>query len=338
VTWALSRGAIGAAAAMCLGLWRYWRNGNHIGEGRDRLAAVLAADGLVDGVRARLAHAAAVLATNQDDHETADRLGHESLRLAEAIGDRLTMAHARNALGIAAIGVGQYDLSTVHFEASLGLWRELGNGQGTAMALGNLAKLMLRLGDIEAAGRHADQCLKLERASGNTRGICLGLECLGQIRLARGDVAGARLALTESLALSRALGDLFGEAMALHHLGLAALAEGEAEEALRHLTTALALRHEVGDREDLAVSLDCVGQVVAGADPELAVLLVAAAGVLRERNRLPVPPEVEPQRRAALITARDALGERGFAAVWAAARATPLDLVVDRALEAGPDA
>jgi diguanylate cyclase (GGDEF)-like protein len=340
--WALGRGGAGAAtlaATMCLGLWRYWRSGNHIGEGRERLDALLASDatGLPDGVRARLAHAAAVLATNQDDHDTADRLGHDSLRLAEKVADRLTMAHARNALGIAAIGAGDYDLATVHFQASLDLWRELGNGQGTAMSLGNLTKVMLRLGDVEAAGRYADQCLKLERASGNTRGICLGLECLGQIRLARGDVAGARSALAESLSLSRGLGDLFGEAMALHHLGLAALADGAREEALRHLTAALALRHEVGDREDLAVSLDCVGSAVAAADPELAILVVAAAGAVREKHRLPVPPEVEPQRRAALTTARYALGERGFAETWAAARTTPLDLVIDRALDAGPD-
>jgi diguanylate cyclase (GGDEF)-like protein len=339
MAWALARGAAGRAATMCLGLWRYWRSGNHIGEGRERLAALLdpALDGLPDGVRARLAHAAAVLATSQDDHDTADRFGHDSLRLADAVGDSLTMAHARNALGIAAIGAGDYDLATVHFQASLDLWRELGNGQGTAMALGNLTKVMLRLGDIEAAGRYADQCLKLERASGNTRGICLGLECLGQIRLARGDVPGARAALAESLALSRGLGDLFGEAMALHHLGLAAFAEGAPEEALRHLVAALALRHEVGDREDLAVSLDSVGHAVAATDPELAVLLVGAAGTVRERNRLPVPPEVEPRRRAALIAGRDALGEQGFAEVWAAARAMPLDLVVDRALDAGPD-
>jgi len=339
--WALARGATDLAATMCLGLWRYWRNGNHIGEGRERLGQVLgAAVGATGGaalpepVRARLLHAAAVLATNQDDHETAARLGHESLRLAEHGGDRPTIAHARNALGIAAIGVGDYDLATAHFRASLAVWQELGNDHGTAIALGNLTKVTLRLGDVAGAGEYAEHCLKLERASGNTRGICLSLECLGQIRLARGDVAGAQEALLESLALSRDLGDLFGEAMALHQLGLAALARESRGDALRQLTAALALRHEVGDREDLAVSLDCVAYVVADTDPGLAVRLVAAAGSLRERHRLPVPPDAEARRKPTLVHARQVLGERDFVEAWATGRGTPLDLVVDQALDA----
>jgi diguanylate cyclase (GGDEF)-like protein len=341
MAWTLARGAVGQAATMCLGLWRYWRNGSHIGEGREHLAGVLATGAgdprLPDDLRARLAHAAAVLATNQDDHQTADRYGHDSLRLAEAVGDRPTMAHARNALGIASIAAGDYDLANVHFLASRTIWHELGNDQGTAMALGNLSKLALRLGDIDAAGRYADQCLKLERRSGNTRGICLSLECLGQIRLERGDVPGAREALQESLALSRELGDLFGEAMAQHQLGLAALADGDRVEALRKLTAALALRHEVGDREDLSVSLDAVGSVVVATDAALAVRLVAAASEARQRHRLPVPPEMERQRRQTLDTARNLLGADEFTDTWRTGRSTPLDLVVDQALELAPD-
>jgi diguanylate cyclase (GGDEF)-like protein len=334
VGWVLARGRADQAASLCLGLWRYWRNGNHIGEGREWLDAVLAAGmGPPDPVRARVLHGAAVLAATQDDHESAERFGLDSLRLAEAVGDRPTMAHAHNALGIAAISSGDYHLATAHFQASLEIWRELDQPQGTAAALGNLAKLFLRLGDVAAAHGHAEQCLRLERAAGNTRGIVLGLECLGQIRLAQNDVAGARASLAESLVLNRALGDLFGEAMSLHQLGLAAFADGDRAEALELLTAGLALRHEVGDREDLAVSLDCVAEVVAAADPALAVRLVAAAGALRERHRLPIPPDADARRRRTLGAARAELSERAYAAAWAAGRTTPLDLMVDQALD-----
>jgi hypothetical protein len=50
-----------------------------------------------------------------------------------------------------------------------------------------------------------------------------------------------------------------------------------------------------------------------------------------------VPPEAESLRRSSLSTAQDALGQREFASIWATGRSTPLDLVVDQALDAGPD-
>jgi diguanylate cyclase (GGDEF)-like protein len=337
IRWTLSRGAAAEAAQICLGLWRYWRNGTHLREGREWLDRVLAAEpGLPAGLRARVLHPAAILAATQDDHAVADLLGRESLHLAESVGDRPTAAQARNALGIAAIGAGLYAEATEHFQHSLAISREVGQSQGTAAALGNLTKLSLRLGDITAANEYADQCLVLERAAGNTRGILLGLECLGQIRLAEGDVPGARAALQESLALSRTLGDAFGEAMALHQLGLAAHLDGDRPAALHLLTSALSRRHEVGDREDLAVSLDCVAALTVEADPTLAVRLLAAAEGLRERHRLPTPPDSETRRSGTLAAVRSALDPAAFTAAWVGGRGAPLDLIVDQAVDVAP--
>ncbi|MFB9183049.1 tetratricopeptide repeat protein [Dactylosporangium sucinum] len=288
-------------ARVCLGLWRYWRNGAHIGEGRDWLALVLAApDELGDDVRARLLHGAAILAATQDEHETAYGFAVDSLGRATAAGDRATIGHAHNALGIAAIGGGDHEAAVAHFEQSLVVWRELGVPPGVAAALGNLSKVSLSRGELAAAERYAGECLDLERANGNTRGILLALECRGQIMLARGDVAAARAALGESLALSRQIGDAFGAAMAQHQLGLAARADGDPAEALRLLVAALVTRHEVGDRLDLAISLDVVAALLAPDDPAHAARLVGAADNLRAKHRLTEPPDEQTLRSATL--------------------------------------
>jgi len=220
---AVARGEVDMAARFCLGLWRYWRNSGHLREGRDWLDQVPAAPTpLGDEVRARVLHAAAVLAATQDDHEPAYRLAVESLYHAEAAGDRQAVAQACNALGMAATGRGDYQQAVRQYRRSLAIWWELGQPQGTAIALGNLTEVALRIGDVAGANDYADECLRLERAAGNSRGIALGLECLAQILLARRDVAG------------------------------------DAPAALRLYVDALARRHELGDREDLAVSLDSV--------------------------------------------------------------------------------
>src|SRR5205814_1006358 len=137
---------------------------------------------------------------------------------------------------------------------------------------------------------------------------------------ARGDLAGARAALDESLALSRTIGDGFGEAMALHQLGLAAELDGDRPEALRLLVSALRRRHEVGDRLDLAVSLDRVAALAVEVEPTLAVRLLAAAEELRDRHRLPTPPDEETGRPSTLAAARSALPPAAFSAAWSGGR------------------
>jgi diguanylate cyclase (GGDEF)-like protein len=331
VSWALDSADVDSARRICQGLWRYWRRGSHLGEGREWLDRVLAAgDHMTANQRARLLYPAAVLAATQDDHETATRLGWQGLRLAESEQDLPTVAQARNVLGAAALAAGQYDTAAEHFRQSLAICHQTGEARGTAIAMGNLAKLSLRIGAIDEAGEYIEQCLALERAAGNSGGILLGLECQGDILLAQGRLAEARGVLAESLALSRDLGDLFGEAMALHQLASVAATEGDRPQALDRFLTAIRLRYEVEDREGLAVTLECVAEVIADGDPELGVRLLAAADVLRERHRLPVPPEQEPKRDSVLRRARIRLGDLTFTAAGQAGRVAPLELIMDQ--------
>ncbi|GLY95259.1 hypothetical protein Acsp02_25140 [Actinoplanes sp. NBRC 103695] len=316
--WSFTDDDPASAARICLGLWRYWRNGNMIGEGRVWLDRVLS----VATRRADLLYAAAVLAGEQGDHPTGYRLASESL--AAAAGDPAAEAQAHNALGISASAAGDYALASRHFRQMLDLC-DPDDDPRLPMALGNLANLSLRLGDIEAARAYADRCLTLERAAGNTFGIGLALECLGQVQLAVGDSAGARASFTESLGLSRELGDGFGEAMALHQLGACASADGDRVAALRLCTDALARRHELNDREDLPVSLDMVAALSADDAPEFAAMLLGAADELRDRDRL------APRRDTAV---EEAL--RGHPAARRSGRTTPLDLLVDEALDRRP--
>jgi tetratricopeptide (TPR) repeat protein len=295
---------------------------------------VLAVDGeSPTGQQIRLLYPAAVLAATQDDHRTATTLGLRGLNLAQAAGDRVATAQAHNVLGAARLAAGQYPDAGEHFRQSLAIWHELGEDRGTAMALGNLGKLSLRIGDVQAADRYINECLAMERAASNSGGILLGLEVLGDILLLQNRLDEARHVLDESLTLSRDLGDRFGEAMALHQLGTVAQASGDRITALRSFQDAIGHRQEVGDREGLAVSLDSVGELLVQQEPELAVRLLAVADVLREKLRLPIPPESLPKRESALTLARLQLGERVFAAAGQAGRAATPELVIDQILD-----
>jgi diguanylate cyclase (GGDEF)-like protein len=322
------------AARIALGLWRFWRTGNQIGDGREWLVELLEERDPVppDATRARLLHAAAVLAGAQDDHQTAFPLARESVVLAERAGDRHTMAAAHNALGISALAAGNAADARHHFEDSLALCTAEDAPLGMAIAHGNLTKVALRLGDLDAAGEHASRCLALDRRQGNTRGIMLGLICLGEIQLGRGDAAGARGHLDEALALGRELGDVFGEAWALHLLGEAARHDGDQADAVRLVGAALSLRRDVGDRENLAISLETLGGLLAAGAPDHTARLFGAAEALRARYQLPVPEDTGEQRAAAVAHLHALSGVDAVAAAWSYGATTPLDAVVDDAL------
>jgi diguanylate cyclase (GGDEF)-like protein len=328
----MDRGDGVAASTIVLGLWRFWRNGNHIGEGRDWLRRVVDRGDRLDGaVLGKVLHASAILAAAQDDNHTAGELARQSLARAVEAGDAAGVAHAHNALGIALLGAGDYPSAREHFLHCLRAWTGLDQRIGMAMAYGNLTKVALRVGDVDEAAGYAGRCLEIEQAVGNTRGIQLGQACMGEILLARHDLPEARRALGESLSLSRSLGDVFGEAMALFQLGRAARMDGDDPEAIRLTVQALSLRHGVGDREDLATSLDTIAVLAAPREPELAARLLGAADAIRAQHRLPVPAAIAEDRDRARQQLLDLIGEHRLTTTIATGRLTALDLLVDEA-------
>jgi predicted ATPase len=334
MAWMLTTGQPAEAARACLGLWRHWRTGRHFAEGRSWLREVLAAPaGLPDDMRGRVLYAAAVLAAAQDDHEVAARLAAECLTLADAAGDLPATAQAHNAGGIAAIGAGDYPTAAAHFRCSLATCRQLADQHGTAIALGNLARLSLRLDEIPTAARYIDECLRIERATDNTYGITLGLETLGRICLARHDLPAAGTALRESLALSREIGDIYGQTAALHLLGLVAHDAGDHDKALNLLTDALDRHHVLDCPEDLAISLDCLANATADRHPTSAARLLGTADQLRRRHRLPIPSENETRRDASLTILRTRLDQTAFTAAWNTGHTTPPDETIHEATD-----
>ncbi|MFY1633394.1 diguanylate cyclase [Solwaraspora sp. WMMB335] len=331
---AVGGGELAAAARLCLGLWRYWRNGSQIRDGREWLDQVLSAPaGLPADARRQLLYPAAVLAATQDDTATAARLGGECLTSCQQDGDLEGTARARNILGVSAMLAGRYDEAADHLRYGLEVWRELGAKSGMAIALGNLAKVCLRLGEVADADWHIDRCLALEREAGNSRGVLLGLTCQAEILLARPDPAAAAKVARDALDLATELGDLFGEAVALHLLGQSELARGDRAAALRLFIAALERRFELGDRADLATSLETVAEVIVVDDAGLAVRILAAVDSLRRRYGLAAPVAVDARRDTTLAAARADLGPRAVDVAWRNGVDTPLDLVVDQALD-----
>ena len=125
-------------------LFRFWETREHLREGRDAMARLLALEGSTarPKLRARLLFAAAVLATEQGDYVSSRPLYEESLNTCLELSDSRGVAVALNALAVNARDHGDLGQATILLERCVAIWKDLGDSADMARALSNLANVM----------------------------------------------------------------------------------------------------------------------------------------------------------------------------------------------------
>ncbi len=149
-------------------LFRFWETREHLTEGRDAIARILAVEGAGTRpkLRARLLFAAAVLAGEQGDYGSAQQMFEDSLESCLELEDNRGVAVARNALVIARdptnLPVHPYSLSGASQDG-----RNLGDPADIARALSNLASVLKLQGEYARASSLYDECLAMFRQAGD---------------------------------------------------------------------------------------------------------------------------------------------------------------------------
>ena len=299
--WSAAGGVGGAERALRLGgaLARFWMNRGTPREGRTRLEGALAeAGGAPPAVRAKATIGTAELAWAHGDYASASELAEASLPLWRELGDVTGEARAVNLLAIVAHSVGDWPQSVALYEEALALRRVLGDRLGVANFLSNLGGALYFWGDLDRADEVLAEAVALARESESTY-----------------EVAGA---LFFRAGVARARGDL----------GLAAALCQES----------LALKWQLGTRRFVPEYLrPLVGIWAAAGETERAARLAGAEAALREAIGTPVdPPEELVRYQRDVAATRAAFGEAAFAAAEAAGRALPLAAAVAEALAPFP--
>jgi predicted ATPase/class 3 adenylate cyclase len=281
--YAIKRGDTDLACRLAGALWRVWYIRGHVREGVNWIQAALALPPGDDRAgRAKLLNAAGVMATVQRKLEAATQYYEQSLEIRRALGDR----------------------------------------QGLASSLSNLAIVHMRRGDYRAAEGMLMESLELRRSIGDEAGIVASLHNLGNTAYAQGDLITARGWYEEALDLARRHGDAHAAANILIDLGNVAAGEDRYGAARTLYLESLTQLRELGDRAYVAFVLEGLARVETGEGRAAsAARLMGAAEALRETIGVPLPPPWDRDFRMAAEAVRVALGESSFAAEWAAGRA-----------------
>ncbi|TFV73317.1 LuxR family transcriptional regulator [Blastococcus sp. CT_GayMR19] len=303
-------------------LWLYWAARGHLGEGRRRVDALLAACPAAGEARSRGLLAAGYLALAATDPESAVPLLEQARELASRTGPALVGALATQYLGQAALFRGDLATADRLLRAAAARY-ERTDPRYRAFCWADVGVVALLAGDLAEAGEAFDRSLALGR-NGDPWTRSHALWGLGLVRLTAGDLVGATRHEQAALRLMREVDDPSGTALCLEALAWAAAAEANEERAARLTGAADAVWRSIparlpapmGGRRDA-----CTGAVRAALGERRAAALRAegeamgrtatVALALDERAPVPVPRHTDKagaltprQREVAALVAR----------------------------------
>jgi non-specific serine/threonine protein kinase len=277
-------------------LGEFWLFHNHRQEGRGWLERALdPARGVAvpAAVRALGLRAAALLAVNRGDYAEASALGTDCLTLWRDVGDRQGTALALHVLGFVDLAQGHYDQAVVH----------IGEAQALFEALGNRWWVAATRSGIRGRAAHG-----------------------------RGDLAEATAIFEAALPVFRELEDPINAMVTLNHLGFVACDRSDRVGAAARFAASLPHLRQVGAQWTLADWLAGVATLAetCGAPEQAARWFGAADALCVEHGHAYTLPERASIERA-IGAARATLGEAAFAGGLAAGRTLPLAEAIDEA-------
>ena len=164
----------GAEAEMRLAgaLWRFWHVRGYLSEGRQRFEAALAReDDVPTAVRAQALGSAGILTWAQGDYGAAQELCEASLTLWRLLGNRTKEAAALNTLALVAENKKDFATARLWYEQSLAIFEETNDLGRAAILLGNLGGLAIAERSIGKATELYQRGLALHRSQGDESGI-----------------------------------------------------------------------------------------------------------------------------------------------------------------------
>jgi tetratricopeptide (TPR) repeat protein len=294
--WALDRGEADIGLRTAAPLWRFWQQRGHLREGREWLERLLSLPSAAERTahRAKALGAAGSLAYWQNDYGATEDWYRESVDIYRDVGDKQGLADALYNMAFIPMIQGDTEAAQKLFDESFAAAKERGDRLLMAHAQSMSAYNDMVAGRFEGVVDRQREVVATIRELGRRFELADNLTALAEGCFVTGDVASAREALRESTELFREANNPTGLAMNLRAFASVESAEGRFERAARLFAAHEAAREETGG----------------GAPPELINIFG------------------DPQEAS-----RDALGPERFEAATQEGRAMGLDKAVAYALE-----
>ena len=305
----------------------YWNPRGHYSEGRQRLAAALAAAPAAPPLaRVRALNEAGYLAFWQADLDDAEQLGREALALAREHGDRSGSGFALNLLG-GIIAVGDPIAAIEYYEEALAEYEAVGDEAGRRGLLQDLASNAVERGDYQRAISLLRE--KIATHDGrDTYSLALAVGLLGFALAGIGENDEARQSFEQSLEMCRADGFSRLEAEILFGLGDLTRTTSPSK-ALEYYRESIELARTMGYLGLVGNCLPGIAVIaLTSGQAKTAATLLGFRGGFAERFG-GLSPREKDELDEAIAQVSEALGNEAFDAAWTEGGVLSLDQAVE---------
>jgi predicted ATPase/serine/threonine protein kinase len=309
-------------------LFRFWEQREHLTEGRETLARVLAMpeSQAPTRERARALYACAVLSDLRAEQAQAEELAHQACAIYQQFGDTKAVASVMVAMAWQAQRRGRYAHATALFEETVLLWEQLGDAVAADLARSNTATTAKLEGDFAKARALLEQVAAASETRHDVRGVASALNGLGDVAGAEGHHDSARHYHQQSLQIYQRIGDRWGIAGVLADLARVDVDACDYAAARVSLTRALHAFRELGHQRGVARQLEMLSWCASRESRDHdAVTLASAAAAIRLKIGSPARQGEAGRIEQTLAAAQSRLTPEAYASAWREGRSTVLD-------------
>jgi tetratricopeptide (TPR) repeat protein len=197
----------------------------------------------------------AAVIAQQGDIERALQLWQQSLEIEERIGDLQGRAGTLHQMAGVIAQQGNIERALQLWQQSLEIKERIGNVQGKAATLNNMAGVIAQQGDIERALQLWQQSLEIKERIGNVKGKAATLHEMAGVIAQQGDIERALQLWQQSLEIKERIGDVKGKAATLHEMARVIAQRGDIERALQLWQQSLEIEERIGNVKGKAATL-----------------------------------------------------------------------------------
>lgn len=209
-------------------------------------------------LQAKVYLTAARFANIQHEYEIATEYSKKAARLNEALGDKTIQAELYISLGELALYSDNYRLAHISYENSLALYKELGDIVGQATSLQMLGALS-ETEDAESSKDYIEASIALWRKMGNKVNLCRSLNTYSVILSRRGNLEAAQQALEEAIAIAQEMENPYYLQILYTNLVVRFIKQGQYEPALPIAEEARKITARTGNKLNMSYILHHFG-------------------------------------------------------------------------------
>ncbi|MBL4587555.1 MAG: tetratricopeptide repeat protein [Flavobacteriales bacterium] len=185
----------------------------------------------------------------------------QGLKINEEIGNKEGSAIAIGNIGSIYLSQGNYPKALDYYQRSLKIKEKIGDRRATANAIGNIGSVYGNQENYIKALEYFHRSLKIYEEFGNKKGIAATLNNIGSMYQSQEDYPKAPDYYQRSLKIKEEIGDIHATTNALLNIGVIYKNQGDYPKAIDYYQRSLKISQEIGDKKGSAGSMYNIGLV-----------------------------------------------------------------------------